>query len=105
MPTSTCTALVFAGHPLLRPRPSDFPRWSEMDVQRLAIAYLDGAYIALHKVFNQRLDYEAMRAILDLGEPSYPEVRDFLMYDNGVDPIIAARVAFRLRRHAVKGWN
>lgn len=69
---------------------------------RLAAGYDDGAYMAIQRIAlalsigadYMRLDRELHRRFA----PRYTELRDYLIHENNVAPLLAARIALRITR-------
>jgi hypothetical protein len=80
--------------PYLPPRPQII---NEHHAMRLGAAYDDGAYMVLQRLALKLAGdrFTAVHHAISRA-PSYAELRDFLIYENDVAPVLAARVALRL---------
>ena len=75
---------------------------------RLGAGYRDGAYMAIERIARalllpvphslSRHWLEADNALHRAYEPDYAEIRDYLIHENNVAPLLAQRVALRLTR-------
>lgn len=93
----------------LIPHPTDYYGFRDVELiderqaTRIAIAYDDGAYRTIERVF--RLggpdDHEAARVLHRRFAPTYAEIRDFLIGDCNVPRLLAARIALRLTRRVL----
>jgi hypothetical protein len=80
----------------------------ERAVDRIAIAYDEGARSTIDRLFGAHLPftllsderYRALQSLRRAYEPTYTEVRDYLVHECNVPLVLAARVALRHTRYA-----
>lgn len=107
VPCPNCHSTI-AGLPGTRlaliPHPTEFGRrrrdviTDEPYARRMAVAYIDGAYSAVGRLFATWDNNGALRTLHKIAQPTYADLRDFLRYDEGIEPLLAMAIAFEFHQ-------
>ena len=95
------TTLALIPHPTLYGKRQREWITDEAYARRIAIAHIDGAYLAVERIFGRtNAMYPSMASVAhQAAHPRFHELRDFLMWDEHIEPVLAATIAMQFTRH------